>query len=131
MRFEDVIQVASSILEGAGVIAMVGGAVVAAVVVARSAHTRGLRASVATFRQDLGRAILLGLELLVGADILRTVAEIPTLRKVAILAAIVGIRTFLSFTLEVELEGRWPWQRGVTARESGARGRAGCPPAGR
>jgi uncharacterized membrane protein len=57
---------------------------------------------------NLGRAILLGLEFLVAADIIRTVAEVPTLRSVTALAVIVLIRTFLSFTLEVELEGRWP-----------------------
>jgi uncharacterized membrane protein len=63
------------------------------------------------FRQQLGQAILLGLELLVAGDIVRTVAASPTLTSVAILAAIVLIRTFLSFSLEVETTGRWPWQR--------------------
>ncbi len=63
-------------------------------------------------RRSLGRAILLGLEILVAADIIRTVAIEPTLDSVAVLAAIVAVRTFLSFSLEVELEGRWPWQRG-------------------
>ena len=62
-------------------------------------------------RQSLGRSILLGLEILVAADIIRTVAVEPTLDSVAVLAGIVAIRTFLSFSLEVELEGRWPWQR--------------------
>ena len=63
------------------------------------------------FRQQLGRAILLGLELLVAGDIVRTVAASPSLTSVAILAAIVLIRTFLSFSLEVETTGRWPWQK--------------------
>lgn len=62
-------------------------------------------------RQALGRSILLGLEILVAADIIRTVAIEPTLESLAVLAGIVAIRTFLSFSLEVELEGRWPWQR--------------------
>jgi uncharacterized membrane protein len=66
---------------------------------------------VACFRSDLGRAILLGLEFLVAADIVNTVAIDPTLDSLAVLAGIVLIRTFLSFSLEVELEGRWPWQR--------------------
>ena len=61
------------------------------------------------FRQRLGRAILLGLELLVAADIIRTVAITPTIESATVLAIIVVIRTFLSFSLEVELEGRWPW----------------------
>jgi uncharacterized membrane protein len=64
------------------------------------------------FRQNVGRAILLGLELLVAADIIRTVAISPTLQSVAVLSGIVLVRTFLSFSLEVELTGRWPWQRG-------------------
>jgi uncharacterized membrane protein len=63
------------------------------------------------YRQRLGQAILLGLELLVAADIIRTVAVRPTLETAAVLAIIVVIRTALSFSLEVELEGRWPWAR--------------------
>jgi uncharacterized membrane protein len=66
------------------------------------------------FRQRLGRTILLGLELLVAGDIVRTVATVPTLTSVAVLAIIVLIRTFLSFSLEVELTGHWPWQGGGT-----------------
>jgi len=63
------------------------------------------------FRRSLGRSILLGLELLVAADIVRTVAVTPTLDSVAVLAAIVLIRTFLSWSLELEVSGRWPWQK--------------------
>lgn len=63
-------------------------------------------------RQRLGRGILLGLEFLVAADIIHTVAVELTLETVGTLAIIVLIRTFLSFTLEVELTGRWPWQEG-------------------
>jgi uncharacterized membrane protein len=64
-----------------------------------------------SYRQLLGRSILLGLELLVAADIIRTVAVTPTLQSVAVLAVIVLIRTFLSFSLELEITGRWPWQK--------------------
>ncbi len=77
--------------------------------VARSANRDE---AVATFRSSLGRAILLGLEFLVAADIINTVAVTPTLLSIAVLAGIVIIRTFLSFSLEVEIEGRWPWDRG-------------------
>ena len=70
------------------------------------------------FRQGAGRAILLGLELLIAADIVRTVAISPTLESVAVLAGIVLVRTFLSFSLEVELTGKWPWQRGPDTAES-------------
>lgn len=66
---------------------------------------------VASFRSNLGRSILLGLEFLVAADIINTVAVEPTIHSLIVLAGIVLIRTFLSFSLEVEIEGRWPWQR--------------------
>jgi uncharacterized membrane protein len=63
------------------------------------------------YRSNVGRAILLGLEFLVAADIINTVAIEPTLQSLLILGGIVLIRTFLSFSLEVEIEGRWPWDR--------------------
>jgi uncharacterized membrane protein len=62
-------------------------------------------------RQNLGTGILIGLELLIAADIVRTVAVTPTLQSLAVLGLIVLIRTFLSMTLQVELDGRWPWRR--------------------
>ena len=62
------------------------------------------------FRQNLGRGILLGLEFLIAADIIRTVAVTPTLNDVFVLGIIVLIRTFLSLSLQVEIDGRWPWQ---------------------
>lgn len=71
----------------------------------------------AAYRQSLGRAILLGLELLVAGDIIKTVAVAPTLQNMAVLGAIVVIRTFLSFSLELEINGRWPWQKTVTASQ--------------
>lgn len=63
------------------------------------------------YREDVGRSILLGLELLVAGDIIRTVAVRPTFTNVGVLVIIVLVRTFLSWTLEVELSGRFPWQR--------------------
>lgn len=62
-------------------------------------------------RQRIGRGILLGLEFLVAADIIHTVAVELTFKTVGVLSIIVLIRTFLSFTLEVELTGKWPWQK--------------------
>lgn len=64
-----------------------------------------------TLRSNFGRSILLGLEFLIAADIINTVAVAPTLQSVIVLGAIVLIRTFLSFSLELEIDGRWPWQR--------------------
>ncbi|HJP60883.1 MAG TPA: DUF1622 domain-containing protein [Gemmatimonadaceae bacterium] len=69
-------------------------------------------------RANLGRAILLGLEFLVAADIIGTVAIDPNFRNLGVLALIVAIRTFLSFSLEVEISGRWPWQESVSARDT-------------
>jgi uncharacterized membrane protein len=71
------------------------------------------------YRANLGRGILLGLELLVAADIIGTVAVTPSFENLAVLAFIVLIRTFLSFSLEVEIEGHWPWRRSE-AETSGA-----------
>ena len=62
------------------------------------------------YKHQLGKALLLGLELLVAADVVRTVALEPTLNNVALLGLLVLIRTFLSWSLSVEMEGRWPWQ---------------------
>jgi uncharacterized membrane protein len=64
------------------------------------------------FRARLGRAILLGLEFLVAADIINTVAIDTTIENLGALAIVISIRVFLSFALEVEIEGKWPWQRG-------------------
>ena len=69
------------------------------------------------YRSNVGRAILLGLEFLVAADIINTVAIEPSLQSLLILGGIVLIRTFLSFSLETEIEGAWPWRR-RTGRES-------------
>ena len=64
-----------------------------------------------SYREDLGRSLLLSLEFLVAADIIRSVAITPTLESVAILGIIILIRTFLSVTMELEVSGRWPWQK--------------------
>ena len=62
-------------------------------------------------REDVGRAILLGLEFLIAGDIIRSVVVDPTIENIFTLGLIVLIRTFLSMTLQLEVEGRWPWQR--------------------
>ena len=117
MEFDSLIALSAHLMEGAGVGAMVLGALLAAVLLA---VRRGLAPGEAyrRFRLNLGRAILLGLEFLVAADIIRTVSEEPTLRGVLVLGLIVLIRTFLSFTLTVELEGRWPWQHHETSADA-------------
>ena len=98
-------------LEITGIIAIVG-ALLVAVIRSLTDVTGGSGSGTAyhQFRQTLGRGILLGLELLVAADIIGTVAVEPTLENVLVLSLIVLIRTFLSISLTVEIEGRWPWQ---------------------
>jgi uncharacterized membrane protein len=96
-------------LLGVGVI--VAGAVVATVLLARRGAREGWDAAIQQYRANLGRGVLLGLEFLVAADIIGTVAATPTFYSLAILGLIIGIRTLLSFSLEVEIEGRWPWHR--------------------
>src|SRR3954447_6840609 len=110
MTFDDAITRVGQVIDAAGVAAIVVGAVVA--VVAAGVRFRRKEPDLyAQFRQRLGRSILLGLELLVAADIIRTVAAKPTLTSVAVLGGIVLIRPFLSFSLELEITGRWPWQK--------------------
>jgi uncharacterized membrane protein len=99
-------------IEIVGIAIIVAGAAAALVrYVAERMRRKSKEDAVGDFRSDLGRSILLGLEFLVAADIIETVAIEPTLDNLAVLAGIVLIRTFLSFSLEVEIEGRWPWQR--------------------
>jgi uncharacterized membrane protein len=76
------------------------------------------------FRRRLGRAILLGLEFLVAADIIRTVAVTPSGESVAVLGGIVLIRTFLSFSLQLEVTGAWPWQQHSVAAADKTQGRS-------
>lgn len=76
------------------------------------------------YRQNLGKAILLGLEFLVAGDIIRTVVVAPTLDNVLILGVIVLIRTFLSLALELEIEGSWPWKRNVPRASSAVQERS-------
>ena len=108
--FKEVIEAIGLVIDALGVAAIVAGLVIA---VGRYAFPSrwGCERSYLGFRQDIGRGILLGLEFLVAADIIRTVAVSPTLQSVLVLGLIVLIRTFLSMALQVELEGRWPWQQ--------------------
>ena len=114
------IHVVVRVVEIAGTAIIVAGAFGSLALFLLGLIRRGDReALVAGFRSSLGRSILLGLEFLVAADIINTVAIEPTLQSLAVLAGIVLIRTFLSFSLEVEIEGRWPWQRSAGGGRSG------------
>ena len=113
-------------IDAAGVAVIVAGGIVATFV-AVGRFRRRESDVYSDFRRWLGRSILLGLELLVAADIIRTVAAQPTLTSVAVLAAIVAIRTFLSFSLELEITGRWPWQPPIQPNSEPLRGRHRSP----
>src|SRR5262249_19045188 len=114
MSMRNFIELAGNTAEALGVLLILGGFVVAATRFV-PLRARSDTSAYLCLRHALGRAILLGLEVLVAADIIRTVAFTPDLNGVIILAIIVAIRTFLSWSLGLELEGRWPWQRPVVA----------------
>jgi uncharacterized membrane protein len=110
--FESFARTAVQVVEGVGVAILVGGVLVVLAV----ATVRAIRGSelVPVYREArvvLGRVLLLGIEVLVAGDIIRTVAIELTLVGVAELGGIVLIRTFLSWAIELETEGRWPWQQ--------------------
>jgi uncharacterized membrane protein len=110
MPLREFVELAGNGAEIAGVVLIIGGLIFASVRYALTAAPAG-ESRYTRYRHDMGRAILLGLEVLVAADIVRTVAFTPTMDSVIVLAMIVAIRTFLSWSLALELDGRWPWQR--------------------
>lgn len=113
----------AKLLELVGVAIILDGIVLATAAFLREgSRTGSWRPAYPRYRSDIGRGILLGLELLVGADIISTITAPLTFESVGLLAAIVGIRTFLSFSLETEIEGCWPWQR--AAKDAGTRSAA-------
>jgi uncharacterized membrane protein len=118
MTYEDTIEDVVGLVEGVGAgIMILGGLGALALFAWRVARARTAQGAYETLRRDLGRCILLGLEVLIVADIVRTIIVDPTFESVAVLGAIVVIRIVLSFSLEVEIDGAWPWRR----REARAR----------
>ncbi|MGA8393787.1 MAG: DUF1622 domain-containing protein [Burkholderiaceae bacterium] len=120
MDYEHFVVAAARVVEFTGVFVLLLGALIATLAFARRLVRRvSLQDAYHALRADLGRAILLGLEFLVIADIIGTVAIEPTLQNLGVLAVIVAIRTLLSFALELEVSGRWPWQRPAAASSAG------------
>ena len=112
--------------EVAGVVAMVLGFVVAFILGIRTWVTsRDGRAAFTTLRDSIGLSILLGLEILVAADLVRTVTSTPSLTDAVILAIIVIIRTILSFSLQIEIDGVAPWKRALLSAPQQMVARAG------
>jgi uncharacterized membrane protein len=109
--FHALMELAVHGFEVAGVLVLVLGAMLAFASALVTARRGGPTEAHERVRRDIGRAILLGLELLIIADIVLTITVDTTLRSAVALGLIVVVRTFLSFSLEVELDGALPWRR--------------------
>lgn len=112
MSYEETVSDAVKVVEAVGASIMVfGGLAVFAVYVPRMLSPVKRLGSYEALRRQLGRCILLGLEVLIVADIVRTIIVDQTIESVAVLGVIVIVRILLSFALEVEMDGMWPWNR--------------------
>ncbi len=116
--FRHIMEVVGTSVDGVGVFIVAAGMVVATVRLVSRLRDRvhGTGNYYSLYRQDVGRAILLGLEFLIAGDIIRTVVVAPTLQNVVVLGMIVLIRTFLSLSLQLEIEGKLPWRRDVPSQ---------------
>jgi len=116
MNFTESMDHIAQLFEVIGAVVLLTGLFVSVAIAARSLrHSHDLQVAYHLLRESFGGVILLGLEILVAADLVRTVAVAPTLENVVILGLIVLIRTVLSFSLEVEIEGVAPWRRAATS----------------
>jgi uncharacterized membrane protein len=135
----DLISVIAEAIEVAGVVVIAAGVVIGVGLFAWDLLRQApLRDAYTRLRTFMGRSLLLGLEFLVAGDIIKTVAIEPTRESVVVLAVIVLVRTVLSLSIDVEIDGRWPWRaaeqealaRAVQAGDA-ASAEAGAPPATR
>jgi uncharacterized membrane protein len=117
MDFTSLVGLLARVFDLGGLAALLIGAIAALVVYLGRVipHMGEQSLAYRNLRQGLGRAILVGLELFVAADIIRTVTIEPTFQSVGVLGLIVLVRTFLSWSLDVEINGEWPWRRARTA----------------
>lgn len=114
MDFESTFTIVAIVFEALGALAMVVGFIIAIVLGARSLRRgEGGQAAFQVLRTTLGSAILLGLEVLVAADLIRTITSKPSLNDAFILGIIVLIRTVLSMSIQIEIEGVLPWRRAL------------------
>ena len=116
---QNIIFVISEVIDFTGVIIIALGAVIGVLLCARDLirQETGVKAY-SHLRTFLGRSLLLGLEFLVAGDIIKTVAIEPTFDSVIVLAIIVLVRTVLSLSIDVEIDGRWPWQAAQQANRT-------------
>jgi len=106
-HFRHIMDIIGTGVDAIGVLIIVIGALIASIRFLKNRSSTGYK----QFREDFGRAILLALEFLVAGDIIRTVVVAPTLENVGVLGLLILIRTFLSMSMQLEIDGRWPWQR--------------------
>ncbi len=111
MEFQQILDIAEHAFEVAGVLILLTGGTVSLLLYARDVSRGHRRVAYTALRHNLGRTILLGLEVLIIADIILTVAIDQTLENAATLGLIVLVRTFLSFSLDIEMDGVAPWRR--------------------
>ena len=111
MDFKDIITVAGYGIEAVGVLVIVAGCVAASLRFLSRYRKQEEGVAYRAYRRQLGRSIILGLEFLIAGDIIRAVVVADTLTNVAVLGLIILIRSFLSVTLFLGVEGRWPWQQ--------------------
>jgi len=117
--FQTFAQIAGQFLDAAGVVVILLGAILSTASIAVTAlRQKNLHNTYKIYRQNLARSILIGLEFLVAGDIIRSVAGDLNFDSVIILAIIVLVRSFLGIEFEMEIEGRWPWQRGRKSAKS-------------
>jgi uncharacterized membrane protein len=113
-QFKDFIGAVSYAIETAGVLVIVAGFVLSTIRAIKRKKSTTSGSAYRDYRRDIARSIILGLEFLIAGDIIRTVIVSDTLANVAVLALIIVMRTFLAFTLHLEIEGSWPWQQSRT-----------------
>ena len=111
MKFTELISIAGYAIEAIGVIVVVIGTAISSITFIRAFRQLPEGVAYRSYRRQLGRSIILGLEFLIAGDVIRTVIVTHSLSSVAVLALLVLIRTFLSLTLAMEIEGRMPWQK--------------------
>jgi len=115
---QEVAHLASLVLEATSFAVILLAVAISTVVFLVHSWREGFVANYRDYRANLGRGILIGLELLIAADILKSVVIDPTLNSMLVLGGIVVIRTFLSISLDVEINGHWPWETTRLARAS-------------
>lgn len=118
---QELARIASQILEGASFAVILLGAAIATLVFLVHGWREGFAGHYREYRANLGRGILVGLELLIAADIIKSVVIDPTVESMLVLGGIVIIRTFLSLSLSVEINGHWPWETTRLAQEAADR----------